>query len=126
MKRLIAAAAIIAVVTALCITGNAFVKHICDQTEDMVNKCINIYSSGDFEAAEDRARQLRKTWDTQQRKLALFANHSLLDGITSETTAMPYFANGEEECDFYASGAKILQLLTQIKREQKISYDTFY
>ena len=126
MKRLVAAAIIAAAVIILCICGNLFVNNICRETEKMLDECTEAYRDNDYESASEKAEKLRNTWDSKQGKLALFVNHSMLDEITYESTAMPYLASDAADGDFFASSAKISRLLMQIRRDQRISCETFY
>ncbi len=123
MKRIIVAFVLIGFTVLYIITGNIIINKTIKKETEQLEKCKTSFQNGEN---EKNAEEFKKEWDTLHGKLALFVNHGLLDGISSEATALPVYAKEKESADFYACIAKIERFFEQIKDEERITPESFY
>ena len=123
MKRIIPAILLVALTTFLCIFGNIYVNQKCDSAKEELRTLRETVKT-DSEKAKKDATKFEKEWYSTQKRLALFVNHSLLDGASSEITALPHCT--DEISDFNISAAKAERLLNQIVCEERIGIESFY
>lgn len=79
MKRLIAAAIILIILSSVFFTGYFSINSICKNTKEMLTECVNNYKSGNN--PEESAEKLEEYWHSKESVLSLFADHTSIDSI---------------------------------------------
>ena len=125
MKRVIFAAVLLAFTCFICILGNFIINKNCNNVKEDLKEIKTVYVK-DKEKSEKLCAELSKEWEKKQKILALFSNHSLLDGISNEIATMPTSIKFENKDEFYMSVAKTERLLTQIIEEERVTLQSFY
>lgn len=125
MKRIIAAIILLVTVLVLTVTGNLIIISKCDGIKEKLDICTEEFESGKESAAQS-AKSLIKEFKEKETILTLFANHSLIDQISNEITALPVYVKENNRTEFYACREKIARTLNQIKEEQRFGIQSFY
>ena len=95
MKRLIAAGILLCVVIATYLSAVFYIQHVCDETEILLNDCINAYNNQ--KNAEKTAKKLNKYWNKHEQTLSIFANHNSIDEIELAISSIEIYSSTSEK-----------------------------
>ncbi len=126
MKRLIAAAVLLVIIVMLCITGNVYVVHACqDTTRDIENFYTQICKS-DNPNFDKLSKELNEKWIKRKEKLGLFVNHEFLDKISLYISELPMLVKIGNKNEIALVCENIKTICNQMTDEQKFALHSFY
>ncbi|MBQ8648474.1 MAG: DUF4363 family protein [Clostridia bacterium] len=113
MKRIIAAAVLLSVIIAACISGNILIKKYCEDTTAALEELKNGYT-------EQKAENLNKIWNGYRTYLFIFVNHETLEDIEKDIKLLNTYMNADEE-EFLTVCDEIKYDINIIKEKEKFS-----
>lgn len=125
MKRLIPACVLALLLTVLCIVAYSVTKNRCDDTKRALEFCETAFKTGDTSAV-DRAQEFVHYWEKNQKVLAVFTAHDLLDKISYSAARLCGYADAGQGGMALAECAEIRQFLDQLYEEQHLDTECFY
>lgn len=125
MKRLIAAAVLAFLVAGFCLTGARVVEKNCENVKRQLSACEEACTAGDWEKAVQLSEELAAGWPGEQRRLAVFVDHAVLEDVGALLTELPSLALAESREDYMSRCAAAGLLLGRAEAAQHISADSF-
>lgn len=119
MKRLIAAAILSAFVAASYFTGFFIVNKTCENTNRLLNDCVENYDDG--KDAKASSEKLQKYWEKKEKILSAFAHHSVIDEIEIAINNLTVYSNSKEKAIFKEHSNTVKTLLHQLMEDMKPS-----
>ena len=126
MKRLIYAVILAALITAVCLTGRFTINKICNETYDKLKECQTECKNENFSKTLSISNEIYTNWHKNQKLLAVFVNHILLDNITESFTKLPELSKTKSSEELSAECAKAEYYLNQIIKEHRLTAESFY
>ena len=115
MKRLIAAAVLFVLVTAIYFTGYLFINSTCKKTDTLLKECVTSYKNG--ENVNLYTTKLENFWESREKLLSVFMNHNDIDEIELAIESLTVHSKYKENEMFYEYSATIDMLLHQIMED---------
>ncbi len=120
MKRLIAAAIIIAAILATSITGNLIIRQSCQKVEKLIGE-IQRSSAKD---GTKKSEEFFYFWESQRETLSIFVNHEQVDEIGRVAARMVSAERSKNQTDMFEAANEILYIMRGIKEDEKFSLFT--
>ena len=118
MKRLIAAAVLIAFVIGIYITGYIFVDKTCNTAKTLLSDCVVAYK--EQENIEQTITELKGFWGRKESLLSVFINHGSIDEIELSIESLLAQSKYKENPMFYEISSNLKILLHQIMEDTAI------
>lgn len=125
MKRLIAAAALLVIITIICITGNITVSRVCRDVSELAKEGEQACTEQDWGKALTQSQRLSAYWESRKRLMSFFVNHGDIEEISLRTKALTALAQEQDPSAFREKTQEILHLLETVSGEQRFSVDAF-
>ena len=124
MKRLIAAAALAAIILISCISGSMLVGKNCEYINGLVTDCENSYKQNRNEAVQ-LSEKLEKEWQSKETLMSAYSTRGYIEDIKISIAKLAPYAESDKENDFLSECKTIKIMLSQIKDDQTISLQSF-
>lgn len=124
MKRLIPASILLGLVILTYILSTTYISNSCDSTLEKLNETINVYN--EHKTAEEKAENIKKFWQKEEKILSFFVNHEHIDKVEQAISSLTVYAKEKDNILFYEYADLIKVLLHQIKEETKITTHSIF
>ncbi len=123
MKRLIAAAVLLAVVLGICFAGNRIVTDIHSETLAILDECEAAILSGDSNRALWSARSAVSYWKKRRLIISVFINHERYEDTEISLVKISRLVSGSTAIDALPECAAARVMLREISAEQKFKLE---
>ena len=124
MKRLISAAILFVIVIISYFGSLNYINGVCDEAKEQVSQCEEAYRNGGN--AEEKVKEIKKTWDEKEGNLSFFVNHGEIDEVELELASLSVFVKEKENAMFYDHIESLKTLLHQIKEDTSLSTHSIF
>ena len=97
MKRIWASVVLIAIVIALCVTENIYIKKTCDKSLGYLEKMETQYNLKDYNGTALTAKELENHWVAAEKFLSRFVSSETLNDIGSSIAELTELAKQEND-----------------------------
>ncbi len=119
MKRLIAAAILALIISAVHFTGNIYIKSVIDKSNNLLEECIVSYQK---EAKPtESAERLKNFWSENEDLMSVFAHHDNIDEIEHAIDTLAVYSSTEDSEIFYEYSGTVKTLLHQLYEDNSLT-----
>lgn len=122
MKRLIAAAILLAAVIGICIAGNRAVTSVQREATRLLEGCEEAIRAEDFDSARAEIDGLTDYWRSKRTLLAAFVNHKRYEEAEAAMLRIGEQLENESRDDALPECAEVRMMLEEIAAEQKLRF----
>ena len=124
MKRIIAAVVLLVVVVGTYIGSYMYINHVCNETLDKLDECINAYNKD--KNSKKQAENLDEYWNKMEKSLSIVVNHGKIDDIEYAIGALKVYSKSNEEMLFYEYSEAVKTHIHQLKEDTVISFHSIF
>lgn len=124
MKRVIAAVVLLVVVVGTYIGSYIYINHVCNETLNKLDDCINAYNND--KNSQKEAKSLDEYWNKMEKTLSIVVNHGKIDDIEYAIGALKVYSKSNEEMLFYEYSEAVKTHIHQLREDTGISFHSIF
>lgn len=125
MKRLIAAAVLILIIAAACISNSVFINKTYKEFMGDISEMQKVFES-DHGAAAALAGKFESKWAKKEDYLSIFVNHDIVDTLGVSIAKLPVYAEKNSAEMFISECRSIeIELMHMLKDAQITAHSVF-